>query len=96
MKTCWKCKQTKELTEFGLNKSKPDGLSTECRPCKTELEKEYVAKNIEATRERKRKWYQKNKKRHNKKSREYYFKHKEDNEWLKKQKNDQRITEKII
>lgn len=86
MKTCWKCKQTKELTEFCRNRSNGDGLSTECRLCKTELERVYVAKNREATRERKRKWYQENKERHNKKSREYYFKHKEDNEWLKKQK----------
>ena len=61
MKTCWKCKQTKELTEFGLNKSKPDGLASECRPCKRKQDREYAAKNREATRVRAREWYKENK-----------------------------------
>ena len=61
MKTCWKCKQTKELTEFGLNKSKPDGLASECRPCKREQDREYAAKNRKAARVRAREWYKENK-----------------------------------
>lgn len=61
MKTCWKCKQTKELIEFGPNKSKPDGLSSECRPCKREQDREYAAKNREAARVRAKKWYKENK-----------------------------------
>ena len=61
MKTCWKCEQTKELTEFGPNKSKPDGLSSECRPCKREQDREYAAKNRERVNVRAKKWYKENK-----------------------------------
>ena len=61
MKTCWKCEQTKELTEFGPNKSKPDGLASECRPCKREQNREYAAKNRETARVRAKKWYKENK-----------------------------------
>lgn len=61
MKTCWKCKQTKELTEFGPNRAKPDGLSSECKPCKREKDREYAAKNREAARVRANKWYAENK-----------------------------------
>ena len=61
MKTCWKCKQTKELTEFGPNKSKPDGLASECRPCKREQDREYAAKNRESINIRAKTWYEKNK-----------------------------------
>ena len=61
MKTCWTCKQTKELAEFGPNKSKPDGLASECRPCKRKQNREYVAKNREAAKVRAREWYKENK-----------------------------------
>jgi len=61
MKTCWKCKKSKELTEFGRNASKPDGLSSECRPCKRIQDKEYAAKNRERINTRAKEWYEKNK-----------------------------------
>jgi hypothetical protein len=33
MKRCSKCKEWKEISEFGSNKSKKDGLATECKIC---------------------------------------------------------------
>jgi hypothetical protein len=34
MKTCYRCKQRKDHSEFGKNASKGDGLQTECRGCR--------------------------------------------------------------
>ena len=86
MKTCWKCKQTKELTEFCCNKSNFDGLATECKPCKRKLEREHVAKNRAATKERKRRWYKENKERIRKKHKEYYLEKSKDTKWVKQEK----------
>jgi hypothetical protein len=61
MKYCWKCKQNKEFIEFGQNRSKPDGLSTECKPCKRKQDNEYAARNREAAKQRARNWYYANK-----------------------------------
>lgn len=61
MKFCWKCKKNKKLTEFGRNKSKQDGLSTECKPCKRRQDREYAVKNRERIKTRAKKWYEKNK-----------------------------------
>jgi hypothetical protein len=34
MKTCSKCKVSKEISEFHKNKSRSDGLDRYCRPCR--------------------------------------------------------------
>ena len=39
MKICTKCGQSKPLTDFHKNKSKPDGLKSQCKACTT---KEYA------------------------------------------------------
>ena len=39
MKTCPRCGEEKELSAFCRNKAKPDGLSTQCRPCKARTQK---------------------------------------------------------
>ena len=41
MKTCTKCEQEKELTEFGKAKGYKDGLRTWCKSCKAEDDKNY-------------------------------------------------------
>ena len=61
MKTCWKCKQTKEFIEFGRNRSKPDGLATECKPCKREQDKAVYFKNKKTIKQKAKEWYYKNK-----------------------------------
>lgn len=45
MKVCTKCKKEKELSEFCKNKSKLDGLSTECRSCRKTYMQTYYNKN---------------------------------------------------
>ena len=46
-KLCWKCKQEKPLTEFGKDKSRPDGLNNRCLPCSRAYCNEYARKNPE-------------------------------------------------
>jgi hypothetical protein len=45
IKYCYKCQQSKLLNEFTKNKSKKDGLSTECKPCKRMADKDYFKRN---------------------------------------------------
>ena len=46
-KYCYKCQETKSFNAFGRNKSKKDGLSTECRECKRQGDKAYYNTNSE-------------------------------------------------
>mgnify|MGYP000607183366 CR=1 FL=1 len=57
MKTCSKCKITKELSEFSNNKNEKDGIQRECKQC----QKEYRLKNIDEIK-RKKKIYRDNNK----------------------------------
>ena len=58
MKECRKCKQEKELNNFGIDKKKCDGLNRVCKECRQtfskehskrlyEYNKEYVKKNVD-------------------------------------------------
>ena len=47
-KKCAKCKEVLPLTSFNKNKSKPDGLGTECRICANAHSKKYHKENPEA------------------------------------------------
>jgi hypothetical protein len=61
MKHCWKCSLSKPEIDFGVNKSKPDGLATECKPCKRQQDREYAAQNREVAKQRASEWYYANK-----------------------------------
>ena len=60
MKHCYKCLKFKLPTEFGNNKSKLDGLATECRECKRHQDRDYAARNRAAAKQRASEWYYKN------------------------------------
>jgi len=45
MKICYKCDTEKEESEFSINKTKSDGLNTECKECQKSYFKEYYKKN---------------------------------------------------
>jgi hypothetical protein len=60
MKHCYKCLTFKLPTEFGNNKSRKDGLSDECKPCKRKQDREYAAKNREVAKKRASEWYYNN------------------------------------
>jgi hypothetical protein len=62
MKTCTRCKEEKELSDFYKNKNTKDGLTQSCKDCQLEQKKVY---------------HQKNKEKFNKKSKEYYLKNRE-------------------
>ena len=47
VKTCYKCKQSKELTEFSKNSSKKDGVSSQCKMCHKQLRRNHYLKNKE-------------------------------------------------
>jgi len=42
MKTCSKCKEKKELSDFNIDKSKLDGLRPDCKICRKEVSKKYI------------------------------------------------------
>ena len=46
-KKCTACKETKPVDEFNKNRSKHDGLSTECRLCVRNANKRYYGDNLE-------------------------------------------------
>jgi|694.fasta_scaffold31908_2 hypothetical protein len=60
LKKCWVCKQEKDTSLFGINKSKSTGFSSECRECKRIKDREYVAKHREAAQKRAKEWYYNN------------------------------------
>lgn len=43
-KYCYNCKKEKPLTEWNKNKSKKDGLATECRSCNNARTREWYAR----------------------------------------------------
>lgn len=52
MKTCNKCNEEKELTEFNKKKSSKDGYMNKCKSCVTKYNKLYYSNNIEIFKER--------------------------------------------
>lgn len=57
MKKCYKCQQSLSFERFSKNKSKPDGLATECKDCKKTQDKLYSEKNVEKLKLNKQKYY---------------------------------------
>jgi len=60
-KRCYKCERDLPLEDFGNNRSKPDGKSTECRKCKSDQDKEYRRRNKGKCQQKARAYYLANK-----------------------------------
>ena len=60
VKHCYCCGETKDVALFYKNKSKPDGLASECKQCKTAKDKEYYKKNTQVVKDRAASWYKDN------------------------------------
>ena len=45
--TCHHCKLAKEVSEFGKNKSRENGLDNYCKPCRKEYRKQWYSNNSE-------------------------------------------------
>jgi hypothetical protein len=61
MKKCYYCKKNLGFDCFGKNASKPDGLASECRKCKSEQDKKYREKNKKNIKNKSHNYYLKNK-----------------------------------
>lgn len=60
-KTCFTCKQTKPVTEFGIHKDRKDGYDSYCLICRRIQRNKYRNNNLEATRKSQKEIYKKNK-----------------------------------
>lgn len=60
MRTCYKCKETKEFSEFHKDKTQVGGISYDCKKCKSEIRKQKRKENPEKYREACRKSAEKN------------------------------------
>ena len=60
VKKCRCCSIVKDIVDFGKNKSKKDGLATECIMCKRSLDKKYSERNKEVIRQKASAWYYNN------------------------------------
>ena len=67
-KECYKCKEKKDIKNFGKDKSRKDGLSRWCKGCK----KEYRENNKDKIKEKKKEYYKKNKDKLKEKYKERY------------------------
>ena len=56
MKTCFRCETEKDTDAFGGNRSRPDGLSSYCKPCNKQYKKDYHEKNSEKHSMNSKKW----------------------------------------
>ena len=63
LKHCYCCKRDLPLDSFNKNKSKKDGLATECKECGKVKSKKYRDNNTEKLKEQKKEYYQENKNR---------------------------------
>jgi hypothetical protein len=70
VKTCKKCGETKELTEFFKDASLKDGHSGACKKCRNAYKREWYKNNAEKSRASRIKFYEKNKDDINAKKRE--------------------------
>lgn len=62
MKRCPKCKTEKQLTEFGNDRTRPDGLSGHCKACCCAYQSKYRYDNKEMISEERASYYRKNRK----------------------------------
>jgi hypothetical protein len=56
-RTCYRCGQTKDITEFGVNNSRPGGIRAECKQCGREIGRKWAKENKEFTAEFRRKYF---------------------------------------
>lgn len=45
MKKCSQCQTLKNISEFGTNKAKSDGLQNQCKPCRKQINHKYYMAN---------------------------------------------------
>lgn len=92
-KACPKCNQTKPISEWGKNKSKKDGLASECKKCHAKASSLWRQKNPEEQLRRSREQYAKSRDREIARRKTRYLENRED-ELVKRRQNYQDNAEK--
>lgn len=82
-KRCSTCKETKPVSEFGKNRSREDGLHTQCKVCKKKSDHKYREANREKLAESNRRYREANRE----KEVERYHKYRESNKEKIAEKN---------
>ena len=77
LKRCYRCKIEKPFSDFRKNSAKRDGLTSECRACASDLDRERQKRDPEKLRERSRRHYQNNKADYIARAKEYIAKNPE-------------------
>ena len=72
-KTCPTCKQNKPLTEWPKNKSKKDGLGSDCKICHAQKQYVWRQKNPEEQKRRSREQFAKSRERENNRRKKRYW-----------------------
>lgn len=71
-KICTKCNQEKEPTEFNKNKQGKDGLSSQCKICLSEINKQHYKENKAHYTEVRKRYYKENKEQFTERGKQYY------------------------
>lgn len=71
MKTCTKCGNTKPVDQFSKDRTKVDGLRTQCKQCKKQVDYAYQSERRETYRARTEQWKSVNRERYLTYLREY-------------------------
>ena len=70
MKLCSRCEEEKQLSKFGKNRSRKDGLAFYCKSCVSELSAERYQRHKEHYKKKQREKYKENKEYYKKKARQ--------------------------
>ena len=79
MKTCTKCKETKELSEFHKQNATLNTYKAECAVCARKRKNEWRKKNAQKERQKWQEWYKDNKEKRDEYQKEYMSKHQKEN-----------------
>lgn len=60
VKTCWRCRETKPKSEFGVSQRSRDGRQSGCKECGKEMARERHLRNPELRRAQWASWYERN------------------------------------
>lgn len=93
MKTCKKCEETKDYSDFFKDKSKKDGFDIYCKECNKIRKSQYYLKNKELISEKNSKWKENNRDKLIEDSKVYYQLNKEK---ITKTKKEYRLKNKDI
>lgn len=77
VKTCSRCKEVKEVTEFNKHKGNIDGLQYNCNACRKAISAKYYDRTKEVQAEKSRRWREANIDRVKARGRKYYQENKE-------------------